>query len=243
MASYLARAGRILTWRHWAWATALPVLIAASMPLQNFSTNRYWALWQLLFNIPWYLLIAYLFLAAIVLAEASVTDPASPSAWRYIAAIVVASLACVALAGALHDYFPKAPKLVVSGQTLERTVANGAEQPLSRRAQRMIGTFNPLLSAWLATFVYVGLRKSRRARRALADAEVGRSEAQRVLAAAQLVAAHAQIDPAFVLQRITDIEQAYDCDPARADAELDDLIDFLRAAIPRLRAEAVGVAS
>jgi LytS/YehU family sensor histidine kinase len=71
----------------------------------------------------------------------------------------------------------------------------------------------------------------------LADAEVGRSEAQASLIAAQLVAAHAQVDPAFVLKRLEDIEQSYAANPEAADAELDELIVFLRDAIPRLRTE------
>jgi hypothetical protein len=52
-----------------------------------------------------------------------------------------------------------------------------------------------------------------------------------------LVAAHAQVDPAFVLQKIVDVERAYDIDPAPADILLDEFIAFLREAIPRLREE------
>jgi hypothetical protein len=237
----VARARAILTWRHWAWATAIPILVAVSMPLQSFEVNRYWALWQVLFTTPWYLSIAYLFLGAIVLAESSVRGVAITPVWRYVAAITAASAICLGISGAFYEYFPTPPRIIAAGQTLGNRIApSPAPQPLSPRARRMVATMNPLLSAWLATFVYVGLRKSRFAARALAQAEVGRSEAQRSLAAAQLVAAHAQVDPAFVLQTLESIEQGYEANPAKADAQLDELIDFLRAAIPRLRAEAIG---
>jgi LytS/YehU family sensor histidine kinase len=96
-----------------------------------------------------------------------------------------------------------------------------------------------LIHGWLATFIYVRLRNSRRATKALADAEIERTEAQRSLLAAQLVAAHAQVDPAFVLQALERVERAYEEDPGHADALLDEFISFLRDAIPRLRAEDV----
>jgi hypothetical protein len=40
-----------------------------------------------------------------------------------------------------------------------------------------------------------------------------------------------------VFRALATIEEAYEDDPARADALLDDLIAFLRAAIPRLRSD------
>jgi len=94
-----------------------------------------------------------------------------------------------------------------------------------------------VIHGWIATFIYVRLRKSRRAARVLADAEIERAEAQRSLIAAQLMAAHAQVDPAFVLQALADIERTYESNPARADVLLDEFIVFLRDAIPRLRAD------
>jgi hypothetical protein len=47
----------------------------------------------------------------------------------------------------------------------------------------------------------------------------------------------ATIDPAFVMKALDDIERAYETDPMRADAALDEFIAFLRDAIPRLRSD------
>jgi LytS/YehU family sensor histidine kinase len=94
-----------------------------------------------------------------------------------------------------------------------------------------------LIHGWLATFIYVRLRNSRRAAKALTDAEIARFEAQRNLLAAQLVAAHAQVDPDFVLQALAKVEHAYEEDSVLADALLDEFIAFLREAIPKLRAD------
>jgi hypothetical protein len=234
----LVRAWRILTWKHWAWAAAIAVLVGVSKPLQGFDTNRYWAHWQVLYDMPWLLVIAGIFLVAIALVESSVPDVPGPSAWRYVAAITVASVACVAIAGSLYDYFQRAPHQVTAGQTLKkRTHASPEARVEWQKAAAMKDVTSMVIYGWLATFIYVSLRKSRRATQTLNDAEMGRSEAQRTLLAAQLLAAHAEVDPVFVLERLEAIEQAYEADPAGADAQLDELIAFLRAAIPRLRSE------
>lgn len=232
------RAWRTLTWRHWAWATAIPVLVAVSMPLQVFGSNRYWAFWQMLFNIPWYLFIAYLFLAAVVLAESFAIVGDAVGMRRYVAAMAVASVVCVGVAGLLWDRFPQPPKTVEAGQVLApRSDLSPAEREARNRTHIMFRTLTPLLFGWLATFVYINLRRSRRSMRLLEEAQIGRSEAQQALFAAQLAAAHAQVDPALVFRKLEDIEKSYDADPVKAGEELDDLIAFLRAAIPRLRSE------
>jgi hypothetical protein len=47
----------------------------------------------------------------------------------------------------------------------------------------------------------------------------------------------AQVDPAFVLQALENVERTYEEDPARGDILLDEFIAFLRDAIPRLRSD------
>lgn len=235
----LLRAWRILTWKHWAWATAVPILLSITIPLQNFDTNRYWMHWQVIYDTPLYLFFSYLFLFAIALAESAVPPGSVPSAWRYIGTLAVASFIGVATLGAFPELVQKAPKLVVAGQTVARKAIGTPEmQAKARRQNVMLGLGKmALIHGWLATFIYVRLRKSRHAARVLAQAEIERTEAQRNLLAAQLVAAHAQVDPAFVLRALERVERTYETDPAGADILLDEFIAFLRDAIPRLRAE------
>jgi LytS/YehU family sensor histidine kinase len=104
------------------------------------------------------------------------------------------------------------------------------------RAMMYLG-LNGALYGSLAMFIYVRLRNAGLAARVLADAEIRRSEEQRALIAAQLVAAQSRVDPAFVMKALDDIERDYETDPARADEALDEFIAFLRDAIPRLRAD------
>ena len=229
---------RVLTWKHWAWATAIPIAISITLPLQSFHTNLYWAPWKILFHTPWFLLFSYTFLLAIAAAESSTIDGTDLPMRRYVAALAVATVLCVSAVAAFTDLIRTAPRQVIAGQTVaKKAAALSAEQQWSRWINRTVAFSTVLVYGWIATFIYVRLRKSSLAAQALADAEVGRAEAQRSLIAAQLVAAHAQVDPAFVLRALENVERAYERDPARGDVLLDEFIVFLRDAIPRLRPE------
>ena len=151
----------------------------------------------------------------------------------------MASVVCVAALGAFPELVHAAPRQVVAGQTVFKNLPTTPDAKAKlHRLSAMTGVGGlALIHGWLATFIYVRLRNSRRATQALADAEIERSEAQRNLLAAQLVAAHAEVDPAFVLAKLEDVERAYEVDPSRADLLLDEFITFLRDAIPRLRAD------
>lgn len=231
----ILRALRTLTWKHWAWATAIPIALGLSRSLQNFQPNLNWALWVVTFRAPWFLLFSYSVLIAIAVAESSVPEGTAPRAWRYVLALLAASAVYVAALAAFPDLVRTVPRELRSGQVFRENW--GASPDRSRTTNLLIGAAGALSSGWIATFIYVRLRKARLASRALADAEVERSEAQRRLLAAQLVAAQAEVDPAFVLQKLEDVERAYETDPARAEVLLDEFIAYLRDAIPRLRAE------
>jgi hypothetical protein len=229
------RTWRILTWKHWAWATALGASLAVLIPLQSLHLNFYYTPWKILYNTPLYVAFAWVFLLAIAWVEASVPRGRWPSLWRYFAAAVAASLICIGFAAWFSDYYPMAPTRVISGGSAD---TRKIYSPQQKWKSIVFETgFDGVVYGWLAMFIYAGLRNSRRAARALADAEIGRSEAQRNLLAAQLVAAQAQVDPDFVIQTLENIERTYDEDPAGADRQLDDLIAFLRDAIPRLRSD------
>jgi LytS/YehU family sensor histidine kinase len=92
----------------------------------------------------------------------------------------------------------------------------------------------------LGILIYVWLRNARRASEALARAEIERSDAERKLVTSQVEAVEAEVDPGFVFSTLETIENTYDRDRAAADAMLDELIAFLRAAIPKVRGEREG---
>ena len=232
---YWARVWHGFTWRHWAWAIGLGVLVSLLVRLQTLHLNFYFVLWRIVYSTPFYLAYACVFMLAIVCVEASVPRGGWPSLRRYFLAAIAASVICIALTWAFSDQMRLAPRREISGGSIV-ALKTFPEQHRATMAVFEMG-FDGVVHGWLATFVYVGLGRARRAARVLADAEVARSEAQRALLAAQLLAAHAQVDPEFVMRRLDTIEGTYEADPAAADAQLDELIAFLRDAIPRWRSD------
>jgi LytS/YehU family sensor histidine kinase len=62
-----------------------------------------------------------------------------------------------------------------------------------------------------------------------------RSSLEHQVLESKLAAMQAQVEPRFLFETLVDIEALYDRDPPRAAANLDRLISYLRAALPRLR--------
>ena len=60
-------------------------------------------------------------------------------------------------------------------------------------------------------------------------------EARRRLAYAQLKAVQARIDPQLLFDMLDAVRRAYESEPERAERLLDELVAFLRAALPRLQ--------
>jgi hypothetical protein len=146
-------------------------------------------------------------------------------------------VACIALTWFLSDLYQLPPKKVVGAGL---GIAEKGYNPQLRRTAAVFALgFDGILHYWLATFIYVRLRNSRLAAQALARAEIERTEANRHLLVSQLAAAHSVIDPEAVFRKLEDIERIYDDDSPRAEALLDELTAFLRAAIPQLRSDEV----
>jgi hypothetical protein len=215
------------------------MLLGVLVPLQNLHLSFFFTPWKIVYQTPYFVVFAWVFLLAIVAVEISVPRERWPSPRRYFSAAVAASLVCIGLAWSFSDHLRMAPKRVISGGSMNKL------ETLSPQHQRNVAVFlvgfDGVVHGWLATFIYVGLRNSRRAARALAEAEIARSEANRVLIEAQLQAANAEVDPATMFQTLETIERTYEENPARADALLDDLIANLRAAIPHLRSDGLAL--
>ena len=73
---------------------------------------------------------------------------------------------------------------------------------------------------------------------ALAQArELARAQAQRREAELRLSVLAAQVEPHFLFNTLAGVRSAIHTDPARASDMIDHLVDYLRAAIPRLRSD------
>ena len=233
LALRVRRACAILTWKHWGWATGVAVAITLSMPLQTLDMNVYWFVQRIAYHLPWYLFFAYVFLAAVAWSESD-PGPEAFSVSRAIRAALVAGTVCLVVSISLSDFVASPPRRVVDGRVVApRPVVQHPE--LRRRWPGIvIGLYGALFGS-LAMSVYVSLRNSRRAARALAEAEYARAEASRKLLVSNLKAASAELEPDLVHEWLGAIESAYVANPRVAEAQLDELIGFLRAAIPRAR--------
>jgi len=100
-----------------------------------------------------------------------------------------------------------------------------------------------LLFGGLAAAVYASRQRHARMLGVLRAAELSREASQRGLAEARLAALQARIDPEFLFQTLTKLEQLYEADPPGADRLLEELIVFLRGALADIRASGASAAS
>ena len=95
------------------------------------------------------------------------------------------------------------------------------------------------VSLIMALLYFAHLRRSREHEQAaarLAAAQGAQRHARRRVAQARLQEVQARIDPQLLFEMLDTVRRLYERDAARAERFLDELINFLRAALPRLRA-------
>ena len=99
------------------------------------------------------------------------------------------------------------------------------------------GVTSALFSFWMAGGVALwGWRRERSGLAALArEEELARAQAQRREAELRLSVLAAQVEPHFLFNTLAGVRSAIATDPGRASEMIDRLVDYLRAAIPRLR--------
>jgi LytS/YehU family sensor histidine kinase len=85
-----------------------------------------------------------------------------------------------------------------------------------------------------------GWRREREGLASLArERELARAQAERREAELRLSVLAAQVEPHFLFNTLAGVRSAIATDPARASEMIDRLVDYLRAAIPRLRSDGV----
>ena len=94
------------------------------------------------------------------------------------------------------------------------------------------------VSLIMALLYFAHLRRSREHEQAaarLASAQTAQRHARRRTVQARLQEVQARIDPQLLFEMLDTVRRLYERDAARAERFLDELIAFLRAALPRLR--------
>jgi sensor histidine kinase YesM len=92
-----------------------------------------------------------------------------------------------------------------------------------------------LLEGGFAVLIYARFRHARLAQAAFAAAELERATTARQVLASRLSTMQAQVEPRFLFNVLAQVGALYDSDPMAGDRMLDELIVYLRAALPRLR--------
>ena len=101
---------------------------------------------------------------------------------------------------------------------------------------------HPVYLAW-GTLLYGTLfvaatslaHRAERTRERLAQAEIARSDSEKLFNEAELAGAQGSVDPALLLRAVAEMERRYRSDAAGADRLLDQLVGFLRLAMPGVR--------
>ena len=109
------------------------------------------------------------------------------------------------------------------------------EELLVRVTQPVLVFCDFAILGGLATFVYVNLRTAQHAAIRRHAAEMARIEARRRTLESRLQAMQARVEPQFLFNTLAQVKQLYESDPLPAGKMLDDLIAYLRAALPHLR--------
>jgi hypothetical protein len=102
-------------------------------------------------------------------------------------------------------------------------------------AHVMVAVWQTVVLGGLLLAACVWAERSARTRTLLAQAEIARGLASTQLGETQMQALQADIDPAFLQRMLALVKQTYARRPADADQLLDQLVAFLRAAMPAVR--------
>lgn len=131
-----------------------------------------------------------------------------------------------------------APIAVVAVQTIWTLQDN----PVMRDVPRGFSLGLPML-AFMDTLIFAGAtvmvildrRRVAQARERLHAAELDRIAAERRSVESDLQALQARVEPKFLFNTLAQVQELYDQDCVRGERMLDDLIAYLRAAMPRIR--------
>ena len=92
-----------------------------------------------------------------------------------------------------------------------------------------------LLIGGAAVFLYADRRAARRTAQMLHAAELDRLRRSKLALESRLQAMQARIEPQFLFNTLAQVERLYELNPELAGRMLDDLISYLRAAMPKMR--------
>ncbi|HTS20881.1 MAG TPA: histidine kinase [Casimicrobiaceae bacterium] len=95
--------------------------------------------------------------------------------------------------------------------------------------------FEWLVLGGIATFIYTDRRRARAARARMHAAEIERAQAAKRTLESRLQAMQARVEPQFLFNTLAQVRDLYRASAERGERMLDELIAYLRAAMPKMR--------
>ncbi len=222
--SFLFFALRGITWRHVGWTALLGLLFTVVIMTVSHAIGVFlFKSWDGRLRMLGQDLVinevaAFTFLACVLVADEAVRQGAA-RVRTYVVAVLAASALFAAIDSAIRyyltDFFEGAApywKPVHAVSTLMWT--------------SVLGGF--------ATFVYADLKRNRESAARLQAATLRRARAARDVLQTRLQAMQARVEPQFLFDTLDRIGEIYERDAAKGQRTIDDLIVYLRTAMPQM---------
>lgn len=198
------------------------------LPLMQIARNNSW--WAVLTEIAVGDQIkAFILLIAIVVATRAADEGYPPRNAFVLAAVVGCAMGVAAFQ--IFDHVWSALFLTGPAPATRPWLQGNAK----RWFMPVFDLTNWLLIGSAAVFVYAGRRAALRAKARLRAAELDRIRRSKLALESRLQAMQARVEPQFLFNTLLQIERLYQFDPELAAHMLDDLIAYLRAAMPLMR--------
>jgi hypothetical protein len=222
-----------ITWRQIRGAACFGLGVAAFIHLIEVNSVLHFAK-----TIPWHLLIlrtlfvfelqAFCLLGALVIADRAVDEGANRRL-AYAAAVLGGCMAGILLNFTIFAW-------------AWRTFVWPEAWPPPTRPWTHALYYGPIyeLTSWLvlggsAVFLYADRRAARKTEAHLHAAELDRIRRSKLALESRLQAMQARVEPQFLFNTLAQVERLYARDPVLGGRMLDDLIGYLRAAMPHMR--------
>ncbi len=227
-------AGWIAAWRRisreQAIGAALLGVAAISPSLLTAAMGRFGILWnelpRLVINAE---IWSFALLLCVVVADLHVDRGARRLVAYGVAAITAAALGV--LLGLAHSHFVwdalRNPHAIIKAKAQVTPWVMYTISFSSFIETAMIGS--------LVTYLYADRREAQQMAQRVHGAQLRRADQAKAMLESQLQAMQARVEPQFLFDTLARIRQLYDVDAALAERMLDDLIAYLRAAMPTMR--------
>lgn len=222
--SFLLEALRGMTWRHAGWTALLGLLSTVVMMTVSHAIGVFlfksWdgRLRMLAEELVIFEAGAFTFLACVLVADQAVRQGAA-RVRTYAIAVLAASVLFAAIDTAyrysLTDFFRNA-------------------QPWWKPVHAISTFMWAMVVGGFATFVYADMKRNRESAARLQAATLRRTRAVRDVLQTRLQAMQARVEPQFLFDTLDRIGEIYERDAAKGQQTIDDLIVYLRTAMPQM---------